>query len=228
MELPKIDTSNLWDKTYSILKNQIIRRQFTPNEKISIPDLADKLGVSRTPVRDALNRLEMEGLVKTVSKVGTFVVAINPQDIMDIMDTRLMLEFWVIEKLANVDPGVRQTAIANMENILLRSSQLIDADQVRDYLSADFNMAFHIEFMKIGQNQKNIDIYLKLMDYRYITMKSSIVTPDMARAAQAQHEEIIDAMKNGTIEEIRKVIRLHLEDSQNRLLKVINDHGGTI
>ncbi|WP_282936378.1 GntR family transcriptional regulator [Paenibacillus sp. RC67] len=228
MELPRIDTSNLWDKTYSVLKHQIIRRHFTPNEKISIPDLAFKLGVSRTPVRDALNRLEMEGLVKTVSKVGTFVVAINTQDIIDIMDTRLMLELWVIEKLGQADKDVRQNAIMNMENILLRSSQLIGADQVDDYLSADYNMAFHIEFMKIGQNQKHIDIYLRLMDYRYITMKSSIVSSEMVRAAQLQHEEIIHAMKSGTTEEIRKVIRLHLEDSQQRLLKVISDHGGMI
>ena len=228
MELTKIDTSNLWDKTYNVLKHQIIRRYFTPNEKLSIPDLAEKLGVSRTPVRDALNRLEMEGLVKTVSKVGTFVVAINTQDIMDIMDTRLMLELWVIEKLAQAEKIVLQTAITNMETILLRSSELIGADQVDDYLSADYNMAFHLEFMKIGQNQKNIDYYLKLMDYRYITMKSSIVSADMVRAAQVQHEEIIHAMKGGTVEEIRHVIRLHLEDSQKRLLKVISDHGGTI
>lgn len=228
MELPKIDTSNLWDKTYNILKDQIIRRRFTPNEKISIPDLAEKLGVSRTPVRDAINRLEMEGLVKTVSKVGTFVVAVSSQDIMDIMDTRLMLEFWVVEKWAQADKGVIQTAIANMETILLRSSQLIGAEQFDDYLSADYNMAFHIEFMKVGQNQKNTDFYLKLMDYRYITMKSSIVSSEMVKAAQVQHEEIIHAMKSGNIEDIRKVIRLHLEDSRERLLKVISDHGGMI
>jgi DNA-binding GntR family transcriptional regulator len=228
MELSKIDTSNLWDKTYSILKNQIIRRRFSPNEKISIPDLADQLGVSRTPVREALNRMEMEGLVKTVSKVGTFVVAISSEDIMDIMDTRLMLEFWVIEKLAHADKMVVQNALTNMESILMRSSNMIEAEQFDDYLTADYNMAFHIEFMKIGQNQKNVDIYLRLMDYRYITMKSSIVSSDMVKAAQVQHIGIIAAMKGGNIEEIRKVIRLHLDDSRQRLLKVLNENGGLV
>src|SRR5690349_17475333 len=99
MSLPRIDNSNLWDKTYSILKEQIIRREFGANEKLSIPKLAEQLGISRTPIRDALNRLEMDGLVKTISKVGTFVSAIDEKTILDIMDTRLMLEFWVIEKI---------------------------------------------------------------------------------------------------------------------------------
>ena len=99
MRLAKLDNSNLLNKTYDVIKDLIIRREFKPNQKISIPELATQLGVSRTPIRDALNRLEKDGLVKTVSKVGTFVNAIETDDILNIMDTRLMLELWVVEKL---------------------------------------------------------------------------------------------------------------------------------
>lgn len=228
MELPKIDTSNLWDKTYSILKDQIIRRRFSPNEKLSIPELADQLGVSRTPVRDALNRLEMERLVKTVSKVGTFVVAISSEDIKDIMDTRLMLEYWVIDKLASVSKDAVQAGVSRMQTIIDLSLQKIDAEPLRDYLHADYNLAFHIEFMKLGQNRNNIDIYLKLMDYRFIMTKSSIVSSEMVKVAQAQHQTIVDAVKSGNVDDIRSVIRLHLDDSEQRLLKAIHENGGTI
>ncbi|WP_201305319.1 GntR family transcriptional regulator [Paenibacillus puerhi] len=92
-----------------MLKESIIRRKFDPNQKLSIPELSDQMGVSRTPVRDALNRLEMEGLVKTVSKVGTFVVAITAEDVLNIMDTRLMLELWVVDKLEGVRKDVLDT-----------------------------------------------------------------------------------------------------------------------
>ncbi|WP_231506536.1 GntR family transcriptional regulator [Paenibacillus sp. UNC451MF] len=228
MELPKIDNSNLWDKTYSILKDQIIRRCFSPNEKLAIPDLANKLGVSRTPVRDALNRLEMERLVKTVSKVGTFVVAIGSEDIKNIMDTRLMLEYWVIDKLCSVSKDVLQTGVNHMQDILDRSLQMIEVEPFHDYLKSDYNLAFHIEFMKLGQNRNNIDIYLKLMDYRFIMMKSSIVSSEMVKVAQAQHQAIVDAITNGSMEDIRKVIRLHLVDSEQRLLGAIHENGGTI
>jgi DNA-binding GntR family transcriptional regulator len=228
MELPKIDTSNLWDKTYVLLKESIIRRKFNPNEKLSIPELSDQLGVSRTPVRDALNRLEMEGLVKTVSKVGTFIVAINSNDILNIMDTRLMLEFWVIEKLNEVSKDELQLRLSRMEDILDRSAQMISKNEYDLYLKADYNLQFHIEFMELGQNKNNIEIYLRTMNYRYITLKSSIVSSEMVQVAQDQHRHIVKVIKEGHIEDIKQVIRLHMIDSKERLLKVIQENGGII
>jgi DNA-binding GntR family transcriptional regulator len=228
MSLPRIDTSNLWDKTYTLLKESIIRRKFEPNQKLSIPELSDQLGVSRTPVRDALNRLEMEGLVKTVSKVGTFVVAITEQDVLNIMDTRLMLEFWVTGKLQDVDPDALKLRISRMEQILRLSAEKVDANRVDDYLNADFNLEFHMEFMELGENKHNTEIYLRTMNYRYITMKSSIVTEEMVKVAQDQHKQIVEALKGGQTSDLKQVIRLHLEDSKERLLKGIRENGGAI
>ncbi|MDF2964542.1 MAG: GntR family transcriptional regulator [Paenibacillus sp.] len=228
MELPKIDTSNLWDKTYTLLKESIIRRKFNPNEKLSIPELSDQMGVSRTPVRDALNRLEMEGLVKTVSKVGTFVVAIDSNNVLDIMDTRLMLELWVIEKLNVTGKEFVQHRLSRMEDILNRSASIIEKGDYDEYLKADYNLQFHIEFMELGQNKNNIDMYMRTMNYRYITLKSSIVSGEMVRVAQEQHRHIVNVIRGGQIDDIKQVIRLHLEDSKERLLKVIRENGGII
>jgi len=228
MSLPKIDTSNLWDKTYALLKESIIRRKYAPNHKLSIPELSEQLGVSRTPVRDALTRLEMEGLVKTVSKVGTFVVAITDQDVQNIMDTRLMLEFWVIEKLNNVDKETLKFRISRMQDILRQSAAKVESNHVDEYLKSDFNLEFHLEFMELGQNKNNLDIYLRTMNYRYITMKSSIVTDEMVKVAMNQHQQIVDAILGGDIGDMKQVIQLHLEDSKERLLKGIRENGGSI
>ncbi|MFH5182401.1 GntR family transcriptional regulator [Paenibacillus sp. TAB 01] len=228
MSLPKIDTSNLWDKTYALLKESIIRRKYAPNHKLSIPELSEQLGVSRTPVRDALTRLEMEGLVKTVSKVGTFVVAITNQDVQNIMDTRLMLEFWVIEKLNNVDKETLKFRISRMQDILRQSAAKVESNHVDEYLKSDFNLEFHLEFMELGQNKNNLDIYLRTMNYRYITMKSSIVTDEMVKVAMNQHQQIVDAILGGDIGDMKQVIQLHLEDSKERLLKGIRENGGSI
>lgn len=228
MNLPKIDNSNLWDKTYTLLKESIIRRKYVPNHKLSIPELSEQLGVSRTPVRDALNRLEMEGLVKTISKVGTFVVAITEQDVMDIMDTRLMLEFWTIDRLNKVDKDTREFRLSRMKEILRSSAEKVDANRLDDYLKSDHNLEFHLAFMELGQNKNNLDMYLRTMNYRYITMKLSIVTDEMVKAALNQHQKIVDAIVGGQINDMKQVIQLHLEDSKDRLLKVIRENGGSI
>lgn len=228
MNLPRIDTSNLWDKTYNMLKSSIIRRSYTPNYKLSIPELAEQMGVSRTPVRDALNRLEMEGLVKTISKVGTFVVPIKEQDVLNITDTRLMLEFWTVDKLPQIDRVTMELALTRMRNIVSASVSRLESSQLHDYLQADYNLDFHLEFMKLGQNKHNLDIYLKTMNYRFITMNSSIVTNDMIRSAADQHQGIIDAIVGGDTASIKQVILLHLEDAQKQLLAKIRQNGGTI
>ncbi|NOU93126.1 GntR family transcriptional regulator [Paenibacillus sp. LMG 31456] len=229
VNLPKLDNSSLWDKTYAILKERLIRRDFKPNEKLSIPELAEKLGVSRTPIRDALNRLEMEGLVKTISKVGTFVKPIEVGDVLDIMDTRLMLEFWTVDKIAS-SPSTKELTqtLTKMDDILVHSSRLIDSSVFESYLQADFNLAFHLEFIKLGKNQKNIEIYQNLMNYRFVAMKSSLISKEMVVTAQDQHYSIINSLKGGDIGDIKKVIQLHMEDSKERLLNKLKTNGGII
>ncbi|MFD2748184.1 GntR family transcriptional regulator [Paenibacillus yanchengensis] len=211
-----------------MLKESIIRREFAPNQKLSIPDLSIQLGVSRTPVRDALNRLEMEGLVKTISKVGTFVVAIDREDVLNIMDTRLMLELWVADQLVDLPSNELAAGISRMETILDFAEQDIAANKDDEYLKADYNLQFHIAFMQLGGNKNNIDIYLRTMNYRYITLKSSIVSREMVQVAQNQHRHIIQVIKQKDTNAVKKALREHLEDSKRRLLEVINEHKGII
>ncbi|WP_159881919.1 FCD domain-containing protein [Paenibacillus puerhi] len=115
-----------------------------------------------------------------------------------------------------------------MEDILESSAQEVQAHRVDAYLKADYNLQFHLEFMELGQNRNNTDVYMRTMNYRYITMKSTIVSEETVAAAQAQHRQIVDALKGGRTSEMKRVIRLHLEDSKERLLKTIYDNGGSI
>ncbi len=228
VNLPKIDNSNLWDKTYNILKDQIIRRTFRPNEKLSIPALAEQLGVSRTPIREAIYRLEMEGLVKTVSKVGTFVSAIDESSMLDIMDTRLMLENWVIENLPKLSRQEIDEALARMEKILQHTFDAMQQSAFDSHQHADSNLAFHLEFMKMGKNRNNIVIYRNLMNYRYLAAKSDLISKEMVESAHKQHYAIIDAVRSGDNETMRNVIYTHLNDSKLKIIDRIKRNGGSI
>jgi len=228
MNLPKIDNSNLLEKAYTILKERIIRREFKPNQKLSITELATQLGVSRTPVRDALNRLEMDGLIKTVSKVGTYVRAIEIQDLLDIMDTRLMLEFWVVDKM----PLMSETEFAGktrqLEGILDQASVSFQKMPLESYLKLDFNLQFHIELIEFGSNRRNVARYRDMMNYHSLSAEYSLFTDDMVSSAMKQHYAIVESLIRRDFSEVKSAIRLHLEDSRERLIKRMQDHGGQI
>lgn len=228
MNLPKLDNSNLWDKTYTVLKDLIVRREFKPNEKLSIPDLSVKLGVSRTPIRDALTRLEMEGLVKTVSKVGTFVSAIAIEDVLDIIDTRLMLEYWVVEKLPALPEKEYWIKVRRLEEILEQAIGTVEQLPLGSFLRTDYNLSFHIEFIKMGNNQKNVDIYLGMMNYHYLAVEHSLFTKEMVTSAIDQHYSIVATLKRRDFDEVKASIKLHLDDSKERLIKRLQANGGQI
>jgi DNA-binding GntR family transcriptional regulator len=228
MNLPKIDNSNLLEKAYSILKEKIIRREFKPNEKLSIPELAAQLGVSRTPVRDALNRLEMEGLIKTVSKVGTFVTAIEARDVLDIMDTRLMLEFWAVDKMPLLPEPEFVERTALLEGLLDRASVAFQKVPLESYLKLDFNLQFHAALIDFGDNRRNAALYRDMMNYHSLSAEYSLFTEEMVSTAMKQHYGIAELLKQRDFAGVKAAIRLHLEDSRDRLIRRIEEHGGQI
>ena len=228
MRLTKLDNSNLLDKTYDVIKDLIIRREFKPNQKISIPELSAQLGVSRTPIRDALNRLEKDGLVKTVSKVGTFVNAIEIDDILNIMDTRLMLELWVVEKLYLLTDEELADKANHLESLLNSATALIDKRSLESFLKSDYNLQFHIQFLELGGNQRNVEIYIDLMNYHNLAVERALITKEMVSSAIDQHYSIVTAIKHRNIAAAKKAINLHLKDSTDRLLERLNANGGQI
>lgn len=228
MDLAKLDNSNLWDKTYLVLKDLIVRREFKPNEKLSIPELSAKLGVSRTPLRDALTRLEMEGLVKTVSKVGTFVNAISIEDVLDIIDTRLMLEYWVVEKLPVLPEKEYWLKVRRLEAVLEEATIGVEKMPLGSYLRSDYNLRFHMEFIKLSDNKKIVEIYLGMMNYHYLASENSLFTREMVTSAIQQHYLIVDALKKKDFSSVRRAVKEHLDDAKDRLIERLLANEGQI
>ncbi|MBW4083387.1 GntR family transcriptional regulator [Paenibacillus sp. S150] len=226
--LTKLDNSNLWDKTFHILKKEIVERKFKPNQKISIPELSDIFGVSRTPIRDALSRLEKEGLVQTVSKVGTYVTPIDAKAAADIMDTRHMLESWSILNCMDGKGEAPEHLIAELKNILSRSAKDIGRLTLPKYLEQNYNYLFHMRMVAAGKNRKNMDIYVELMNYRYILFEASVIHYDMVVSAQEEHERIVQAIESGDAPAALTCVKLHLQASREALLEKIQAAGGYI
>lgn len=225
--LAKLTVSNIWDQTYRILKENILSRRFAANEKMLIPKLAEQLGVSRTPIRDALNRLEMEGLVRTVPKVGTFVCPILEEDVNHIMDSRLMIDLWTMERIEGMSEkefaGEMLPIDALMAQSFAAGTEIGDLER-----QSGLDLQFHLAFVRMAGNGKNVDIYKSLMNVRYLNLKEPHITPEMTGHAFKQHLVIYEALRARNFASARALIKEHLAYSRQNIVNAINRNGGAI
>lgn len=227
-QLPKVNTSNMWDQTFQILKDRILTRQFGPNSKLLIPDLAEQLGVSRTPIRDALNRLEVEGLVRTVSKVGTFVNPVQEDNVLDIMNSRAMIEYWSIEQMKDIPMEQRHETLRKMAETMQQAQNAVEQTDMDLYYQSNYDLDFHLQLVSLGGNRKNVEIYKSLMNFRFLNLGEPYLQREMVIQSVQQHHRILEALEASDVSKAKEAVKAHLDYSQLNILRVIEQNGGEI
>ena len=96
-DLPNLSRPNISDEVYRILKQQILSKAFAPGERLDLGEIQEKMGISRTPLKEGLNRLVCEGLVEIVPRSGTYVTDPSIEDIVELFDLRRVLEVYAAE-----------------------------------------------------------------------------------------------------------------------------------
>src|SRR5699024_8826471 len=94
---------DLSNKVYDILKKMIFERQFSGGQKLDLNSLSKDMNISRTPLKDAINLLERDGLVEVYPRKGSYVKKLEVKDIVNMMEMRQMMEKWAIEHLSEKD-----------------------------------------------------------------------------------------------------------------------------
>ncbi len=134
-----INNEDLRSQTYKILKNMIITREIAPGKKISEETLAQEIGVSRTPIREALFRLEHEGIVKIIPRRGAFVVKPSKENIIEILQVREALEALIVRL---VTPLLDESDIRELRSCVEKLRSIPEKERhILDY--TDSELAFH-------------------------------------------------------------------------------------
>jgi DNA-binding GntR family transcriptional regulator len=227
-KLPKINTAYMVEQTYALLKEQILRRQFAPNEKLSIPDLAEQLGVSKSPVRDALARLEVEGLVRTVAKVGTFVNGVDEKTATDVMECRLMIDYWVAQQLPRIAKERIESVLAELELIVGEASALLAHNGYEAVIESDLDSRFHQQFLQLGGNSKLIETYCGYLSIRPASIGYRWITFEMCQTTWDHHRLIAEALRGGDSEQLKQRLAEHLAFSRDNLSALIRQNGGVL
>lgn len=222
---PHIDHTALSEKVYAVLKEKILKRELKPGEKVLIDEIAHQLGVSRTPVKDAVNRLALEGLVEKVARRGTFVTQLTSRDVAELFDLRLLLELYAAEKL--IEDGKVELFSAEMEKCVTNMEGAINGDEYLDYEAfMSWDRDLHLSLIGLADNNHLLQIYQGLNIHIQIARAHYLRSVEGALQAQQEHEAIYEAFNNGNWEQVKKALSTHINNVKTGVLKSLGTHEG--
>lgn len=197
----------LRDVVFNTLRQAILRGEMEPGERLMEIQLAQKLGVSRTPIREAIRKLELEGLVIMIPRKGAEVAHITEKDMKDVLEVRSTLEELVVElAIKNVtDEKIEELKCANK----VFESAIVSKDAV-NIVEAD--VKFHDILYSMTNNARLIQIINNLREQMYRYRVEYLKKKECHKQLLWEHQEIIRAIEAGEIDVATKITEQHIDN----------------
>lgn len=200
---------------YNKIKKLIITGQFKGGERLLLNNLANRLGVSITPVREAIKQLEKEELVRLIPNKGAEVVSIFIEDVVEIYDIRAVLEGLAIKLLSGkVDKdflGKLYTLYSKSENYLIK----------KDVVSyQEYNKKFHELIVSQTGNKRLISMMNKIRDHMTIIIikNLSLESLEKTKYHAKEHIKIFHALEESNFDLAEKLIKTHIINAKDEIL----------
>jgi DNA-binding GntR family transcriptional regulator len=210
-----LDRPNLRDQIYDIVKEMIVMREIKPDEKINEERLADRLRVSRTPIRETLCRLENEGIVKVIPRRGAFVIKQCKERVVEILQVREILEGLVARLVAQ--DGDEKT-LNKLRKSLERIRSVPEEDgHLMKYTNADIE--FHNILLEACNNEMLQNMMGIVNSHLQIIRLRTVVIPGRARRTVEEHFRVLEAIEGGNANSAERLMRKHIESVRDSALK---------
>ena len=207
--------NSLRGRVFQTMRDNILNGVYQENDELRENTLAVELGVSRTPVREALRQLELEGLVKMIPNKGAFVTGITANDVKDIYAIRSMLEGlcarWATEYIT-------EEQIEELEEIILVSEyHLKKAKGEKTQQVTELDGKFH-EVLYSASNSRILNHVLSDF-HKYVRMarKASVANPERAEKSIEEHKHILEALKNRDADQAEYWANTHMMNVMKNL-----------
>lgn len=214
----KLDTFRpLGEMVYESLRDAIISQTLKPGERLMETDLAEELGVSRTPVREAIRKLELEGYVVMIPRKGAYVAGLSIKDINEVFEIRGSLEALAAALAAT---RATQGEIDEMErHLLLEAHHWETSDLIK---TIEVDTRFHELIYKAARNSRLLNMIREIREQVQRFRTTSLGVPGRMKFAISEHRRIVEAIADRDPETARKAAHDHIESSEHALLEVIS------
>jgi DNA-binding GntR family transcriptional regulator len=206
----------LRDQIYQLIRGLIIIGQLRPGQPVNEVEIAEQLGVSRTPVREAVKRMSDEGLINVFAQNGTFVAPISPRALEEAYIIRNALELESARRAAGAMTREHEEAL---EDAIGAHQTAIVRQRFAEAIRLDDQFHRYIaEINGLSRLWRAVDISKAQMDRgRYL----SIPQPGLGELTIRQHQDILAALRNHDAEAASAAMRLHLETSLQNTLRLL-------
>ncbi len=212
----KFDLENhqtLREKIVDTIRDAIINGVLRPETKISEPELADRFGISRTPIREALRQLESEGFITMVPRKGAVVTKFSRKDVEDFYELKGILEGVAARKSVS---KITDKEIAHMENLNVELDKKSKKGDLRK--AYKIHNEFHDVFVRLCGNDKLYSIVQGLVK-QFQRFRMSLSVPGKIEGSIAQHNDIIEAFRKRDSNLVEKLVRDNALYGMSVLLK---------
>ena len=218
-KLSKINLNNympLREVIFNSLREAIIIGELKPGERLMEVQLAEKMGVSRTPVREAIRKLELEGLVDMIPRKGAHVAELSVKDIMDVLEVRASLDGLATALAAE---RITDDELKELRHINSQFTTYIKRENLNGSIKKDAE--FHDIIYKASRNDKLISILNNLREqvqrFRVIYLKDYSSPKNLIK----EHSDILEAVNSRNIETSRMVAKNHIMNQEQTILNSI-------
>lgn len=202
---------------YAQIRNRIMEGKLLPDEPLSEYQLAEQLKLSRTPVREALKRLEHEGLVRFIFNRGAFVAGLSPHDIVEIYQVREQLEGFAA-RVAATDMPLSESNDLDAE--LERAQRLAAAGKVRETFESDVHL--HKQIIRVTNNARIMNILATLDNQVHRIRVLSPHTQGRVTETLREHREIVDCIKRRDGQGAQEAMTRHLRAACDNAIRLMS------
>ena len=210
------NSATVSERIYTAIRDDILNKTLISGEKLTIKKLHEMYGVSSSPIREALFRLQQDGLIEYRSNAGMRVIEFTRQDLAEIY--MLLTEFDVIALRAATTPARRLGTLAALELCMEKSRASIE-NKLWNYYSD----AFHSILYEEAQNGRLTDAARKIRIQSTIFSNQYEIKEENRREILKQHEEILNAIRDNRLDLAEDLMRTHVGSSYAKALSILDE-----
>lgn len=209
------DNHSLGSRVFHTIRENILSGKYAPNEELKEKTIGEELGVSRTPVREALRQLELEGLVSIIPNKGAYVVGISQKDMQDIYEIRCRLEGLCARWAAT---NITKEQLDELEEIVFRAE--FHAKKGNSEQLVELDNQFHETLYKAANSKELQRVLSDFHHYLQRVRKITLTDEKRAMESNMEHMMIVEALKEHDADKAERLATQHISSTAQNMDRV--------